>query len=68
MEVSCQIHKPAALSWGKAPDIHWIRGCVGLRAHLNAMEERKILSLPRIEPRPSSLYTVAMLTQLWLGS
>jgi hypothetical protein len=37
-----------------APDTHWIGRWVGPRACLDAMEERKILPLPGIEPQPSS--------------
>jgi hypothetical protein len=32
------------------PDTHWIEGWVGPRAGLDAMEKRKILPLPGIEP------------------
>jgi hypothetical protein len=31
-------------SQGKSPWYHWIRGCVGLRADLDAVVKRKILS------------------------
>jgi hypothetical protein len=33
--------------------IHWIGGGIGLRGRLDTMENRKILPLPGIEPRPS---------------
>jgi hypothetical protein len=35
---------------------------VGPRASLDAMEKRKILPLPEIEPQPSSPYPVAVLS------
>jgi hypothetical protein len=34
---------------------HWIGGWMGPKAVLNAMEKRKVLFLPGIEPQPSSL-------------
>jgi hypothetical protein len=43
--------------------IHWIRGWVGLRADLGAVEWRNLLPLPGIESRPStrsrSLYKIS---------
>jgi hypothetical protein len=39
----------------KEPSIHWIRGCIGSRARLDAVEKRTMLPLPGIEPRPSNL-------------
>jgi hypothetical protein len=47
-----------------APGIHWIGGWMGPRARLDAMEKRKIVPLPGIQPRPSSLYHVAISTEL----
>jgi hypothetical protein len=45
MEVSGQLHTPAALpSRGRAPDTHWIGGWVGTRASLDTVT-RKIPSL-----------------------
>jgi hypothetical protein len=32
------------------PVTHWIRGCVGPRTGLDAMQKRKVVSLPGIEP------------------
>jgi hypothetical protein len=37
MVVSGQLHAPAALSPGKEPLYHWIEGCVGPRAGLEAV-------------------------------
>jgi hypothetical protein len=37
-----------------APGTHWIGGWVALRTGVDAMEKRKILPLPGIEPGPSS--------------
>jgi hypothetical protein len=36
------------------PGVHWIGGCVGPRADMDAA--KNILPLLEIEPRPSSLY------------
>jgi hypothetical protein len=38
----------------RAPGTHWIRGWVGRRTGVDALEERKTLFLPGIEPRQSS--------------
>jgi hypothetical protein len=61
MEVSGQFHAPAALPTGEtAPGTHWLGGWVGPIADLDVMEKRKILPLPGIEPRLSSLQPVAI--------
>jgi len=39
----------------KAAANHWIGGRVDLRVSLNIVAKRKIILLPGIEPRPSSL-------------
>jgi hypothetical protein len=39
--------------WVKSADTNWIGDWVGPRAGLDAVENRKILSLPGIEPGPS---------------
>jgi hypothetical protein len=45
MEVSGQLHAPAALPPGeKAPSIYWIGGWVGPKAVLDAVVKRKIPS------------------------
>jgi hypothetical protein len=44
MEVSGQIHVPAALPQGKAPDTYQIGGWVDTRAGLDAVVKRKIPS------------------------
>jgi hypothetical protein len=41
MEVSGQLHPPAALP----PGTHWIGGCVGARAGLDAVQKRNIPAL-----------------------
>jgi hypothetical protein len=65
MEVSGQPHASVALARGKS---HLVSigsgGWVGLRAGLDTMEKRKILSLPGNEPRSSGPETVATLTKL----
>jgi hypothetical protein len=53
MEVSGQLHAPAALPPGKEPPgAHWIGGWVDLRAGLDDLEKRKFLALPGLELRP----------------
>jgi hypothetical protein len=51
MEVSGQLHAPAALTQGKRLRTHWIGGWVGPRAVLDAVVKRKIPS-PRQESNP----------------
>jgi hypothetical protein len=51
MEVSGQLHTPAALPPGRAPSTNWIGGWVGPRAVLDAVVKRKIPS-PRRETKP----------------
>jgi hypothetical protein len=53
MEVSGQLHAPAALSPGKQPLVHWIRGCADPRDGLDAVMKRKIPS-PRRESNPKT--------------
>jgi hypothetical protein len=55
MEVSSQLHAPAALPPGKSPTgTHWIGGWVGPTACLDAMGNRKIVPLPGIKLPASS--------------
>jgi hypothetical protein len=52
MEVSCQLHAPAAFNpRERASGTHWIGGCVGPKAVLDAVVKRKIPS-PRWESNP----------------
>jgi hypothetical protein len=44
MEMSGQLHAPAALLLVKRLDIHWIGGWVGHRAGLDAVAQRNIPS------------------------
>jgi hypothetical protein len=37
--------------------IHWIGGWVDVRAGLDALEKRKVLLLPGVEPRPVAIPT-----------
>jgi hypothetical protein len=55
--------RPLLLS-GKKPGTHWIGGLVGLRACLGSVEFRKSFPLPGSKPLQSSLYPVAILTEL----
>jgi hypothetical protein len=70
MVVSGQLYVPAASSLGKelpTPGTHWIRGRVGPRAGLDALENRKSLAPDdngAAIPRPSSPEPVAILTEL----
>jgi hypothetical protein len=55
----------------RAPDIHWIGGCVNLRTGLDDMEKLKFLTLPELELRPLSLRVSLYLlrcsvTETWL--
>jgi hypothetical protein len=55
MEVSGQLHSPAALPpRERAPRTNWIGGWVGLRAVLDAVVKRKIPS-PSRESNPRTL-------------
>jgi hypothetical protein len=55
MELSGQLHPPAALHLGEiVPGTHWIGGWVGPAAGLDAVKYRKILPMLGIEPRPLS--------------
>jgi hypothetical protein len=54
MEVSGQLHAPAALPSGKDPSTHWIGRWVDSAAGLNEMAERKSLS-PCRESKPGRL-------------
>jgi hypothetical protein len=51
LEVSGQLHAPAALPPGKTPGTHWIGGWVGHRVGLDDVEMRKFLILPGLELR-----------------
>jgi hypothetical protein len=52
MEVSVQLHAPAALSPVKeSPGTHWIGGWVDRRGGLNEVEKRKFLTIPGLELR-----------------
>jgi hypothetical protein len=53
LEVSAQLHAPAALPAGKPPPhTHCIGGWVGPRADLDDTEKRKFLTLPGLELQP----------------
>jgi hypothetical protein len=66
MEVSGQLHAPAALPPGKKPDTLWIGGWVGPRTVLEAVVKRKIPS-PRREsiPRTPIVQSVAQRYTGW---
>jgi hypothetical protein len=49
MEVSGQLHAPAALPPGKSPGTHFIGGWVEPREGLENMEKWKFLTLPGLE-------------------
>jgi hypothetical protein len=38
----------------RAPDTHWIKGCVDPSASLDDLEKRKFLPLPGLKPWPLS--------------
>jgi hypothetical protein len=52
MDVSGQLHAPAALTPGKNPGIPWLGGRVGPSTGLDDVERRQILPLPELELRP----------------
>jgi hypothetical protein len=53
MEVSSELHAPAALPPGeRAPGTHWIGVLVGPKAGLDNVEKRKFLTLLGLEFRP----------------
>jgi hypothetical protein len=55
MEVSGQLHAPAALPPGEGtPGTHWIGGWVDPKAGPDDVEKRKSLTLPGLELRPFS--------------
>jgi hypothetical protein len=43
----------------RAPDTHWSGGWVGPRAGLDAVEDKKFFTLPRIEPQQRGFQPVA---------
>jgi hypothetical protein len=53
MGVSGQLHYPASL----LPGTHWIRGWVEPRASLDDVENKKFLTLPRLELQPLGSYS-----------
>jgi hypothetical protein len=53
MEMSGQLHGPAALPPGKEPPVtHWIGGCMGLRFGMDAVVSKKEIRSPRRESKP----------------
>jgi hypothetical protein len=55
---------PGLFTPGKSPSFtHWIEVWVGITAGLDALEKRKVFTLPGIQPRPSiprpSLYRLS---------
>jgi hypothetical protein len=51
MEVSGQLHAPAALTTEKSPSTYWTGGCVGPGTDVGAVAKRKS-TYPRPEPNP----------------
>jgi hypothetical protein len=65
MGVSGQLHAPATLPpMERALTTHRTGGLLDLRANLNAIEKIKILPLLGIEPWPSSLGLIAILSEV----
>jgi hypothetical protein len=52
MELSAQLHAPAAIPGEITPGTHWIEGWVDLRAGMDYLEKIKFLNLPELELRP----------------
>jgi hypothetical protein len=69
LEVSGELHAPAALPRGIAPGTHWLGGCVNPRAGLDDVKKRKFLALPGLElrplGRPASSYTDYAIPAPW---
>jgi hypothetical protein len=59
LEVSGQLHAPAALLPGTAPGTHWIGGWMGPRTGQDDVEKTKFMTLPGLELRPSFVQPVA---------
>jgi hypothetical protein len=60
LEVSGQLHVPAALPPGKSPGTHFIGGWVDPRVGLDYMEKWKFFTLPGLElPLPLVVQPVA---------
>jgi hypothetical protein len=66
MEVSGQLHVPAASPQGKSPWYHWIGGWVGPRTSLDAVVKRKIPS-PSRDSLHTKLYTYMNYEQFLKG-
>jgi hypothetical protein len=66
LEVSGQLHAPAALPPGKSPGTHFIGGWVDPTAGLDDMEKWKLFTLPGLElPLPLVVKPVASLYSDW---
>jgi hypothetical protein len=52
LEVSGQLHTPAALPRAKSPMSHWIEGWIDPSFGLEDLEKRKFLTLPGLELLP----------------
>jgi hypothetical protein len=50
--MNSQLHAPAALPWGKALSIHLVRGWVGTKAGLEAVDKSKIFPCQEWKPSP----------------
>jgi hypothetical protein len=59
MEVSGQLHAPAAYLQGKSPGTHWIGGWMGPRAVLGAVVKRISSSRRESNPRTPIVKPVA---------
>jgi len=62
MEVSGEIHTPAALLPGKEPGTHWIGGWVGPRVGLDAVAKRRNPLSPNWESNPWRLFRTIVTT------
>jgi len=60
--VTVQLHIPAKLPHEKNFDTHRIRGSVATGDAIQALEEKNLLSLPRIEPTFLDLQALSLVT------
>jgi hypothetical protein len=66
MEVSGQLHAPAALPPGIAPDTHWIGGCVDPRRNGEEKNSQPRQGIEPLNPDRPTRSLVTILTEMSL--